>query len=151
VKLWASPGGSGDRRVDVKVLKTSTSRKRTTRRRDGSTRSAALTFVGNFDMFFTTHLLFHQLLSRTYWMAQHKSAEKRARKARRQAARNREWKSRMRSAIKRVRTSKNRETALTELRKTVKLLDQLASKGVIHSNKAANNKSSLTRFVNSLK
>jgi small subunit ribosomal protein S20 len=57
----------------------------------------------------------------------------------------------MRSAIKRVRTSTEKEKALVELRKTTKLLDQLAAKGVIHKNKAANNKSSLTRFVNKLK
>lgn len=84
-------------------------------------------------------------------MAQHKSAEKRARIARRRASRNRVWKSKMRSAIKRVRTSTEKEKALVELRKTTKLLDQLAAKGVIHKNKAANNKSSLTRFVNKLK
>jgi small subunit ribosomal protein S20 len=84
-------------------------------------------------------------------MAQHKSAEKRARSARRKAARNTAWKSRMKTAIKRVRSLKEKEKALVELRRTVKLLDQLAAKGVIHRNKAANNKSSLTKFVNSLK
>lgn len=57
----------------------------------------------------------------------------------------------MRSAIKRVRTLKDREKALLELKKTVKLLDQLAAKGVIHKNKAANNKSRLTKLVNNLK
>ena len=57
----------------------------------------------------------------------------------------------MRSAIKRVRSSKEKEKALVELRKTVKLLDQLAAKGVIHRNNAANNKSRLTMFVNKLK
>jgi small subunit ribosomal protein S20 len=33
----------------------------------------------------------------------------------------------------------------------VKLLDQLAAKGIIHRNKAANNKSRLTDYVNRLK
>lgn len=84
-------------------------------------------------------------------MAQHKSAEKRARIAKRRAARNRVWKSKMRAAIKRVRTSTEKEKAVSELKKTVKLLDQLAAKGVIHRNMAANNKSSLTKFVNKLK
>jgi small subunit ribosomal protein S20 len=84
-------------------------------------------------------------------MAQHKSAEKRARIGKRRAARNKEWKSRMRNAIKRVRSITEKEKAAAELRKTVKLLDQLAAKGVIHRNMAANNKSSLTRFVNNLK
>lgn len=84
-------------------------------------------------------------------MAQHKSAEKRARIAKRRAVRNRVWKSKMRAAIKRVRTSTEKEKAVSELKKTVKLLDQLAAKGVIHRNMAANNKSSLTKFVNKLK
>ena len=84
-------------------------------------------------------------------MAQHKSAEKRARTSKRRAVRNKEMKSRMRSAIKRVRTSTEKEKALGELQKTVKLLDRLAAKGIIHKNMAANNKSNLTKFVSKLK
>lgn len=84
-------------------------------------------------------------------MAQHKSAEKRARVSKRRADRNAQWKSRMRSAVKRLRSSKEKDKALVELKKTVKLLDQLAAKGIIHRNKAANNKSQLTRFVSRLK
>jgi len=84
-------------------------------------------------------------------MAQHESAEKRARQAKRRAARNAQWKSRMRNAIKRVRTTADKEKAKVELNKTVKLLDGLAAKGVIHKNMAANQKSRLTRLVNSLK
>ena len=57
----------------------------------------------------------------------------------------------MRSAIKKVRSTTEKEKAVSELRKTVKLLDQLAAKGIIHKNMAANNKSSLTQFVNKLK
>ena len=84
-------------------------------------------------------------------MAQHKSAEKRTRISRRRAERNREWKSKMRTAIKRVRSTTEKEKAAAELRKTVKLLDQLAAKGIIHKNNAANNKSSLTKLVNRMK
>lgn len=83
-------------------------------------------------------------------MAQHKSAVKRARSSKRRQVRNAMWKSRMRTAMKRVRSLKEKEKATTELRKTVKLLDQLAARGVIHRNKAANAKSQLTRHVNSL-
>ena len=83
-------------------------------------------------------------------MAQHKSAVKRARSSKRRQVRNAMWKSRMRTAMKRVRSLKEKEKATTELRKTVKLLDQLAARGVIHRNKAANAKSQLTRYVNSL-
>ena len=84
-------------------------------------------------------------------MAQHLSAEKRARASLRRAARNAQWKSMMKTSIKRVRSAQEKEKALTELKKTVKLLDQLAARGVIHKNKAANNKSALTKFVNRLK
>jgi small subunit ribosomal protein S20 len=83
-------------------------------------------------------------------MAQHRSAEKRARTTKRRAAQNAQWKSRLRSAIKRVRAAKEKKTATAELQKTVKLLDQLAAKGVIHRNKAGNQKSALTKFVNSM-
>jgi small subunit ribosomal protein S20 len=83
-------------------------------------------------------------------MAQHKSAERRARVSKRRAARAQQWKTRMKNAIKKVRSSKDRATGMAELKKTVKLLDQLTAKGVIHRNKAANNKSNLTRFVNKL-
>jgi small subunit ribosomal protein S20 len=84
-------------------------------------------------------------------MAQHESAEKRARVTKRRAERNAQWKSKMRTAVKRVREAKDKEHALPELQKTVKLLDQLAARGVIHRNKAANDKSKLTKFVNHLK
>ncbi|MBM2840224.1 MAG: rpsT [Bacteroidetes bacterium] len=84
-------------------------------------------------------------------MAQHKSAEKRARSSKRRAARNAQWKTKMRNAIKTVRSVTDKEKAVVELKKTMKLLDQLAAKGIIHKNKAANNKSSLTRLVNKLK
>lgn len=84
-------------------------------------------------------------------MAQHKSAEKRARAAARRSERNAQWTSRLRRAVKRVRTATQKEKALVELNKTVKLLDQLAAKGVIHRNKASNTKSRLTRLVSSMK
>lgn len=80
-------------------------------------------------------------------MAQHKSAEKRARSSERKAARNRQWLSRMKTSIKRVRSAADKEKAAEALRSTTKLLDQLAAKGVIHKNKAANSKSRLTRLV----
>ncbi|HUI10938.1 MAG TPA: 30S ribosomal protein S20 [Bacteroidota bacterium] len=84
-------------------------------------------------------------------MAQHKSAEKRSRMAKRRAARNAQLKSRMRTEIKRIRSAADKTAASADLRKTVKLLDQLAAKGIIHRNKAANLKSRLTAVVNHLK
>jgi small subunit ribosomal protein S20 len=84
-------------------------------------------------------------------MANHPSAEKRARVAKRRAARNDAARSRMRTAIKKVRAAKDKALASTELQRTVKLLDQLAAKGVIHKNNAANQKSKLTKFVSAMK
>ena len=84
-------------------------------------------------------------------MAQHLSAERQARRSVKHRERNRTYTSKMKTAIKRVRAEKEKEKASAALKKAVKLLDQLASKGIIHSNKAANQKSSLTKYVTSLK
>ena len=84
-------------------------------------------------------------------MAQHLSAERQARRALKHRERNRAYMSKMKTAIKRVRNEKDKTKAGTELKKVVKLLDQLAAKGLIHGNNAANKKSSLTKYVTSLK
>ena len=84
-------------------------------------------------------------------MAQHLSAQRQARKAVKHRARNRAYISKMKTAIKRVRTSKAKEGGEAELKKVIKLLDQLAAKGMIHKNNAANKKSSLKKFISSLK
>lgn len=84
-------------------------------------------------------------------MAQHLSAERQARKALRHRARNRAYLSKMRTAIKKVRLSKDKEKGTQELKRVVKLLDQIAAKGIIHKNNAANKKSSLMKHVDSLK
>ena len=57
----------------------------------------------------------------------------------------------MKTLVKKVRSATEKEKAATALRQAVKYLDQLAAKGVIHQNKAANQKSQLTRMVNSIK
>ena len=84
-------------------------------------------------------------------MAQHKSAEKRTRQNAKRHIRNKAVLSRMKTLIKNVRSAKEKDKAATALKVAVKALDQLASKGVIHKNKAANQKSSLTKFVSALK
>jgi small subunit ribosomal protein S20 len=84
-------------------------------------------------------------------MAQHKSAEKRTRQNAKRNIRNKAVLSRMKTLIKSVRSSKEKEKAAAALKVAVKALDRLASKGVIHKNKAANQKSSLTKFVSALK
>jgi small subunit ribosomal protein S20 len=84
-------------------------------------------------------------------MAQHLSAERQARKSLKHRTRNRAYMSKMKTAVKRVREAKEKDAASAELKKVIKLLDQLAAKGMIHKNNAANKKSSLTKFVTSLK
>ena len=59
--------------------------------------------------------------------------------------------SRMRTMIRKVRLAKAKDKAAAALKTAVKFLDQMAAKGVIHRNKAANQKSKLTKFVNTLK
>jgi small subunit ribosomal protein S20 len=84
-------------------------------------------------------------------MAQHKSAEKRTRQNVRRHARNKAAITRMKTMIKKVRSAKEKDEATAALKIAVKTLDQLVSKGVIHKNKAANQKSSLTKYVNTIK
>ena len=84
-------------------------------------------------------------------MAQHLSAERQARRAVRHRIQNRAYMSRMKTAIKRVRALKEKAKATAELQRVCRLLDQLAAKGIIHRNNAANKKSSLTKYVASLK
>lgn len=83
-------------------------------------------------------------------MAQHLSAERQARRAVVNRRRNKHYLSMMKTALKRVRGTKEKEKAATALKRAVKLLDQLAAKGLIHRNKAANQKSKLTKYVSSL-
>lgn len=84
-------------------------------------------------------------------MAQHKSAEKRTRQNVVRHMRNKAALSRVKTLVKNVRSAKEKDKAAAALKLAVKALDQLASKGVIHKNKASNQKSSLTKYVTKLK
>lgn len=81
-------------------------------------------------------------------MPQHQSAKKRIRQSETRRIRNVQRRSKMKTAIKKVQTAENKETAATELKKTTRLLDRMTAKGVIHRNKAANIKSKLAKAVN---
>ncbi len=83
-------------------------------------------------------------------MAHHKSAIKRIKTSRIQNMRNRHYKSTMRTYLKKIRQTTNKEEAQELLPKVVGYLDKLARKGIIHKNNAANKKSKITRYVNSL-
>lgn len=84
-------------------------------------------------------------------MANHKSSIKRIRSNAAKRLRNRYQAKTTRSAIKRLRITTDKSEAKPLLTKVISMLDRLAKKNIIHKNKAANNKSKLTKFVNALK
>ena len=83
-------------------------------------------------------------------MPQHKSAEKRVKQNERRRLRNKQKRTQMKSAIKKVRTATDKEVAQAELKNTVSILDRMAVKRIIHPNRAANLKAQLTRKVNAM-
>ncbi len=83
-------------------------------------------------------------------MANHKSALKRVRSDKAKRLRNRYQHTTTRTFIKKIRLSKDKDEAQALLSKVSGMLDKLAKRNIIHKNKASNQKSSLTRYVNSL-
>lgn len=83
-------------------------------------------------------------------MANSRSALKRIRKSAARRLRNRYQAKTARNAIKKLRNTTSPEEAKEMLPKVTSMLDRLAKRNIIHKNKAANNKSKLTRYVNSL-
>ncbi len=78
------------------------------------------------------------------------SAKKRHRQSLERRARNRAAKSQLKTAIKKLRESvaaKQFDNAKSQLEALYKMLDQTASKKIIHLNKAARTKSRLSQFV----
>ena len=56
----------------------------------------------------------------------------------------------MKTKTKKVLSSKNKEEAITRFNDAASLLDKMVSRGVIHRNTAANKKSRMMKYVNSL-
>lgn len=83
-------------------------------------------------------------------MPQHKSAEKRMRQNEKRRKQNQSHKSRVRTKIKRLEETEEKEAAQELLNDVKGELDRLAAKGIIHKNKAANRKSKLEKHVNHL-
>ena len=83
-------------------------------------------------------------------MPQHKSCEKRLRQAAKLRLRNRFYKTSLRTEIKRIRSITEKDAAVTQLARVFSTLDKLVKKGMIHKNKAANQKSKLTKLVHNL-
>ena len=76
-----------------------------------------------------------------------KSAIKRMGTTEKRADRNRHDRTRLRSALKRVRTATTAADALTAFADAQVLLDRFAVRGLIHRNKAARAKSRLSKKI----
>jgi small subunit ribosomal protein S20 len=83
-------------------------------------------------------------------MANHKSAIKRIRSDKDKTTRNKYQHKSTRSAIQKLRETNDKKEASSLLLYVSSMIDKLAKKNIIHKNKAANLKSSLTKQVNSL-
>lgn len=76
-----------------------------------------------------------------------KSAEKRMRTSKVREQRNKAARSRLRTAIKKVRQTTSPEEAQTAFHAAKSLVDRAAAKGLLHANKAGRLKSQLAAFV----
>lgn len=83
----------------------------------------------------------------TKHMPQHKSAEKRVRQSEKRRLRNRYKKVAMRRALKAVRAAETKEELVERSKEAQKILDRLATKGIIHRNFAANRKRQHARMI----
>jgi len=75
---------------------------------------------------------------------------KRVRQSRKANSYNNHYKSMMKTSIKKVLASSSKDDASHLKNEAFKIIDKVASKGVIHKNKAANQKSRISRHLNSL-
>ncbi len=86
-------------------------------------------------------------------MAKSKTPAKRARKAEENRLRNKAYKSRLKTAIKKYESAlqeDNQEAARDNLLEVTSLIDKSVNKGVLHKNTAARRKSSLVKKFNSV-
>ncbi len=83
-------------------------------------------------------------------MANHKSSIKRIRQDKKKQLHNKYYAKTMRNAVRKLRAMTNKEEAVKLYPSVEKMLDKLAKTNIIHKNKAANLKSSLSRQINSM-
>ena len=83
-------------------------------------------------------------------MANHASSKKRIRQDAKKRLHNRYYKKSTRTAIARFRSLENKEEAEQQLPKLFSMIDRLAKRRLFHPNKAANLKSGLTKFAQTL-
>ena len=80
-----------------------------------------------------------------------KSAKKRVKVIAKKKVSNNDLRSSMRTAIKNVEKSTDKDSAVKNLNIAIQRLDKALSKGLVHKNYAARQKSRLTKLVNNMK
>lgn len=83
-----------------------------------------------------------------------KNAKKKVKVIAKKKTSNNDYKASMRTAVKNLEktiATNDKSNASDALNKTIARIDKAAKKGVIHGNKAARNKSRLTKLVNDMK
>ena len=75
---------------------------------------------------------------------------KRVRQSEKANSYNKHYKSMMKTSIKKVLNLTSKKDAAALKDEAFKVIDKVASKGVIHKNKAANQKSRISRHINTL-
>ena len=83
-------------------------------------------------------------------MATHQSAIKRIRQTEKRRLLNKYFHKTTRNAIKKLQDMKTKKEAITLLSKVTSMIDKLTKRNIIHKNKAANLKSKLAKYANSL-
>ncbi|MCF7884912.1 MAG: 30S ribosomal protein S20 [Candidatus Marinimicrobia bacterium] len=83
-------------------------------------------------------------------MARTKSVQKRIRQAEKARKRNRHFKTLMKNKVKKFMAIEDKEKAKEAISETVSVVDKMVTKGIIHKNKAAREKSKLARHLRNL-
>ncbi|MFW5979128.1 MAG: 30S ribosomal protein S20 [Halanaerobium sp.] len=82
-----------------------------------------------------------------------KSAKKRVKVTEKKTAQNKEWKERLKNAIKDMEKAVeagDKEAAAEQLKETKKVIDKAVTRNILHKNNAARKKSRLTKMYNNM-
>ncbi|TKJ40301.1 30S ribosomal protein S20 [candidate division LCP-89 bacterium B3_LCP] len=83
-------------------------------------------------------------------MPQHKSCKKRVKTSAISRESNRTYRSQVKTLVRQIKEAKDPESTQASLRQAISHLDRLAQKGIVHKNKAANQKSKLSKLANKM-
>ena len=83
-------------------------------------------------------------------MANHKSSLKRIRQTEKRRLHNRYYAKTMRNAVRKLRATTDKATAIEMYPSVQKAVDKLAKMSIIHKNKASNLKSKLAKYIQKL-